>query len=55
MEIFNGVHATRYTVVGLIPDEVIGVFIYLNFPAALGSWVWLGLKQKWVPGLPPGG
>jgi len=29
-------------------------FIYIIIPAALWPWVWLGLWQKWVPGIFPG-
>jgi len=29
-------------------------FINIILPAALCSWGWLSLKQKWVPGIFPG-
>jgi len=55
MESFSGVHATSRKVAGLIPDEAVGIFIYLILSATLRSWGWFILEQKWVPGLPPEG
>jgi hypothetical protein len=55
----NGVckRGTRYKseVEGSIPDDIIGIFIDLIFPAALWSWSWLNLEQDWVSGLSHGG
>ena len=37
-----------------IPDGVIGIFFNMTLLAALCSWDWLSLLQKWVPGIFPG-